>query len=154
MKIYPILLFFLFMVKIAVAQKKPFTQEKSNPISKTSFNGKECDILVVQLVDPKDVMAVNLAGIGPGDMLKSSGVKSMGVDVSLKEDAKVMNMITFFEYYKVPVSNQEIIKVDGKLLKIRENFLASKTMISKVTLGTDQRGQLFTDIITVNSKKK
>jgi hypothetical protein len=154
MKIYLVPLIFLFMAKIAVAQKKPSTQEKSNPVSKTSFNGKECDVLVVQLVDPKDVMSVNLAGIGPEDMLKSSGVKSMDVDVFLKEGAEVMNMTTFFEYYKVPVSNQEIIKVNGKLLKIRENFLASKTMISKVTLGTDQRGQLFTNIVTVNSKKK
>ncbi|MDQ0969357.1 hypothetical protein QFZ20_004760 [Flavobacterium sp. W4I14] len=154
MKIYLVPLIFLFMAKIAVAQKEPITQEESNPVSKTSFNGKECYVLVVQLVDPKDVMSVNLTGVGPEDMLKSSGVKSMDVDVSLKEGAEVMNMTTFFEYYKVPVSNQEIIKVNSKLLKVRENFLASKTMISKVTFGTDQRGQLFTNIVTVNSKRK
>ena len=154
MKFYLVTFALLFAVNIANAQKKPNHQEKSNPISKASFNGNMCDILVAQLVDPRDFKAVALSGISSADMLKPKTDKSVGVDVSLKENAEVMNVTTFFKYYEVPVENQEIIKVNGSALKTKENFLASKTMIRKVEFGKDQTGKLFTNIITLNNKKK
>ena len=154
MKFYLITFALLFAVSIVNAQKRPNQQEKSNPISKASFNGNACDILVGQLVDPKDFKAIGLAGISSGDILKPKMDKSIGVDVSLREDAEVLNAMAFFKYYEVPVENQEIIKVNGSALKTMENFLASKTMIRKVEFGKDQTGKLFTNIITLNNKKK
>ncbi|KIA91218.1 hypothetical protein OC25_22360 [Pedobacter kyungheensis] len=154
MKLYLVTFAFLFAVNIANAQKKPSRLEKPNPISKASFNGNTCDILVAQLVDPKDFKAVGLSGINAADMLKPKIDKSVGIDVSLKEDAEVMNLTTFFKYYEVPVENQGLIKVNSSALKIMENFLASKTMIRKVELGKDETGKLFANIITLNNKKK
>lgn len=154
MKFYLATFAFLFVVNIADAQTKLGHQEKPNSIAKASFNRNACDILVGQLVDPKDFKAMALSGISSADMLKPKTDKSVGVDVSLKEDAEVMNVTTFFKYYEVPVENQEIIKVNGSALKTKENFLASKTMIRKVEFGKDQTGKLFTNIITINNKKK
>ncbi|RQO72726.1 hypothetical protein DBR40_15605 [Pedobacter sp. KBW01] len=154
MKFYLATFALLFAVSIANAQKKPNHQEKPNPISKASFSGNACDILVGQLVDPKDFKAVGLSGISSADMLKPKIDKSIGVDISLKEDAEVMNATAFFKYYEVPAENQELIKVNGSALKTLENFLASKTMIRKVEFGKDQTGRLFTNIVTLNNKKK
>ena len=144
---------FFIMAATAFAQKK-LVEKSISSQGQISFNGKSCDALVARLVDPKDFQSVNLAGVSPDDMLKTSGAKPTGMDVSLKENADVMDMAMFFTYYKVPVENQEIIKVNGGILRIKENFLASKTMINKVSFGKDESGKSFTNIITVNSKKK
>ncbi|MEE1946605.1 hypothetical protein VRU48_15875 [Pedobacter sp. KR3-3] len=149
MKKYILVLVALWVTSVTLAQNKPQT---NSPSPKVSFNGKTCDALIAKLVDPNDYQGVELAGIGAGDMLKAKGKKPTGMNVNLKKDAKVMNMAEFFDSYKVPAANQEVIKVNGVALKIRENFLASKTMIGKVDFGKDAAGKPFTNITTTNNK--
>lgn len=125
-----------------------FAQKSNQPTIKCAFNGKSCDPLVARLVDPKDFKSVNLAGISAADMSKTNARKPTGMDITLKESAKVMDLKGFFETYKVPLKNQGIIKVNGAILQTKVNFLASSTVIKKVDFGNDKSGNSFTNILT------
>jgi len=146
--------FFLVLVSFLIVSSSLAQTNANNSSAKVSFNGKTCDALIARLVDPNDYLGVELAGISAEDMLKEKGKTPTGMNVNLKKDAKVMNMAEFFDFYKVPEANQKIIKVDGVVLKIRENFLASKMMISKVDFAKDSAGNFFANITTVNKNNK
>ncbi|MEJ5994053.1 hypothetical protein WG904_06415 [Pedobacter sp. Du54] len=152
MKKFAYLIIALLISTTAFAQKTSNKQKKQSTSLKTRFfvDEKEADHLVAKLIDPKNYASMGISGISPGDIANNRpiGNKQKTLRMVTKPNAKFMNLDQFFEHYKVPVANQQIIKVNGDLLSIRENFLANENRIGKVELNTDNEGKPYVNIIS------
>lgn len=150
MKKYTFLILALLISATTFAQKSTIRQTQAKPASKTRFfvDEKETDILVAKLIDPKNYASVGLSGVSPSDMTSKKMSKTpTALRMVTKPDAKFMNLGQFFERYKVPPANQQLIKVNGELLTIKEGFLANETRIAKVEINKDAAGNPFINII-------
>ncbi len=130
------------------------TPTTATPKAKFFVDDKEADILVAKLIDPANHASMSIGGVSAPDMTKKTLTKKpTSLHISTKADAKFMSLGEFFEAYKVPEMNRNIIKVNGELLLIKENFLANKSRISKVEINKDATGSAFINIITAVGKK-
>ncbi len=154
-----IFLVIAILFSLTTFAQKPSNKQKVTPPFKTKFfvDEKEADILVAKLIDPNNYQSIGIEGISPADMnAKILPNKQRALRMVLKSKAKFMTLSEFFERYKVPVENQQIIKVNGDLLTIRENFLANENRIGKIELNKDGAGLGYVNIISkasVSAKK-
>jgi len=146
MKNYIYLILALLISSSAFAQK-PATI-KTTPKTRFFVDEKEADILVAKLIDPNNYASLNVSGISSSDMTKGTMPKKpTSLNMFTKPGAKFMNLEQFFERYKVPTAYQQIVKVNGDRLTIRDNFLANESRIAKVELSKGSIGDAFINII-------
>ena len=133
-----------------------FAQKPTTSTSKARFfvDEKETDILVAKLIDPVNQGSISIGGVSPSDMTKKTlNKKPTSLHITTNPDAKFMTLNEFFEVYKVPEAHRNIIKVNGELLRMKDNFLANKSRIAKVVQSKDAVGNAFINIITAAGKK-
>ncbi|WP_443937675.1 hypothetical protein [Pedobacter sp. MW01-1-1] len=147
MKNFLIIIAFLLSVKGAFAQTKAVAKQKAPVIM--YVDGRPLDVLMGQLIDPKEISSITVRGIGPNDIGTSKEKNLQGINLFFKKDAEIMNLDQFFKFYKVPEGNRGLILINGKPVASKEGFLASKSMIEKVDFGTDKSGNLFVNITAV-----
>ncbi|TCC93946.1 hypothetical protein EZ428_04010 [Pedobacter frigiditerrae] len=151
MKNYIYLILALFISSPTFAQKPANKQATTKTTPKTKFfiDEKEADILVAKLIDPDNYASVDVAGISPADMTQGAMPKKpTSLNMSTKPGAKFITLAQFFERYKVPTAYQQMIKVNGELLTIRDNFLANESRVAKVELSKGALDDAFINIIT------
>lgn len=142
---------YIYLIFVLLFANQVFAQKTINSASTTKFfvNEIEADMLVTKLIDPSNYISIAIGGVTQSDV---SGDKMKKIPTSLnmttKEDAKFLNLADFFTFYKVPAVNQNIIKVNGSLLKMRAGFLANQSRIAKIELAKDKMGNNYLNIIT------
>ncbi|RYG18533.1 MAG: hypothetical protein EOO07_08750 [Chitinophagaceae bacterium] len=152
MKKYTYLILAVLISASTFAQKPSSRQKKDSAPLKTKFfvDDREADHLVAKLIDPKNYASIGISGISPSDIVNNRpiGNQQKTLKMVTKPNAKFMNLNQFFERYNVPVANQQIIKVNGELITIRENFLANENRIGKVELNTNSQGKAYVNIMS------
>ncbi|MES2651407.1 MAG: hypothetical protein V4663_06685 [Bacteroidota bacterium] len=147
---------YIFLAITLVISATTFAQKPTTSTPKAKFfvDEKETDILVAKLIDPANQASISIGGVLPSDMTKKTlNNKPTSLHITTNPDAKFMSLNEFFEVYKVPEANRNIIKVNGELLRMKDNFLANKSRIAKVEQNKDATGTAFINIITTVGKK-